>query len=230
MAWKFPAKRARDHLKVLRWRAMLPLPVESASEFSRDPTDGMLVYPMYMMLPEWWDSLETVARVHHKVRLILSVVSGTVAAFATILLYVVGNRKEALVAAEKRGMKELISGLEKTQRPRKLSIDEQEDLRALLAPYKGRTANIHLHADTEEATQFRQQLIEVFTKAEWLAGGGHSAGQSREGLVINGNFRDEGDPAQLLSEFLENKIHHRTQHNASGELYIMVGSKETTTP
>ena len=93
----------------------------------------MLVYCMYMH-PEFWDSLETIAWLDNKVRLIL-LISGTVAAMATIVLYLVGNRKEVLVA-------EIISDLENTQRARKLSIDQQEDLVGLLAPYKGRTVHI----------------------------------------------------------------------------------------
>ena len=124
-----------------------------------------------------------------------------------------------------------ISDLENTQRARKLSIDQQKDLVGLLAPYKGRTVVIALHTDTEEAVRFRQQLIEVFKKARWLAGGPVVSGQSREGLLINGNVSNEGDPAQLLSESLRKAgIRHRTKHNASGELNIRVGSKETTVP
>ena len=101
----------------------------------------------------------------------------------------------------------------------------------MLAPYKGRWVEITLHTDTEEAAQFRQQLIEVFNKANWLAGGPQHSGQSRDGLLINGNVSTEGDPAQLLSEFLQKAgIRHRAEHNTSGELNITVGSKETTAP
>ena len=111
--------------------------------------------------------------------------------------------RAAIAGANARALEAQLA-LERFRAPRQISPDQQETLRAKLAPFAGTVARIWTLPAGADITPFSELIAHVLDSAKWVVGGATSlSGRTFPGVVVA--FRKGSDaeqPARVIVDYL----------------------------